>query len=149
MTEKQLEGEYLAISEVLEDEQDALLAKENVVGVGVGHKIKEEKDTGKPCLTVFVSQKLDPDMIRVEDMIPETVGKFKTDVVETGEIFAENLLPPETEQEEVGIEVLRGRLRPVEGGYSIGHYRITAGTYATAVYDALGPIPAFQGSITL
>ena len=141
MIEKALEGEYLAISEVQEDEQDALLDKGNVVGLGIGHKITEEKDTGKPCLTVFVSQKLDPDMIRVADMIPKTVGKFKTDVVETGEIFAglnamEERPEPDKEEEEVGIEVLRGRVRPAQGGYSVGHYRITAGTIATAVFDA-------------
>ncbi len=141
MIEKALEGEYLAISEAQEDEQDALLDKGNVVGVGIGHKITEEKDTDKPCLTVFVSQKLDPDMIRVADMIPKTVGKFKTDVVETGEIFAglnamEEPPEPDTKKEEVGIETLRRRLRPAEGGYSVGHYRITAGTIATAVYDA-------------
>ena len=141
MIEKALEGEYLAISEVQEDEQDALLDKGNVVGVGIGHKITEEKDTGKPCLTVFVSQKLDPDMIRVADMIPKTVGKFKTDVVETGEIFAglnamEERPEPDKEEEEVGIEVLRGRVRPAQGGYSVGHYKITAGTIATAVIDA-------------
>ena len=138
MAELKLEGKYQEIADIQEAEEDALLAKENVVGVGVGHKIKAEKDTGEPCLTVFVSQKLDPELIRVNDMIPATVQKFKVDVVETGDIFAgidaaEEL--PETE-EEVGIEALRVRVRPVEGGYSVGHLRITAGTYATAVYDA-------------
>ena len=58
MIEKALEGEYLAISEIQEDEQDTLLDKENVVGVGIGHKITEGKDTGTPCLVVFVSQSL-------------------------------------------------------------------------------------------
>lgn len=149
MTEKELEGEYLAISEVQEDEQDALLAKGNVVGLGIGHKITKEKDTGKPSLTVFVSQKLDSDMIRVDDMIPKTVGKFKTDVVETGEIFAgvnatEELPEPDTEEEEVGIEALKGRMRPAQGGYSVGHYRITAGTIATAVTDTR-PYPGIPG----
>ena len=149
MTEKELEGEYLAISEVQEDEQDALLAKGNVVGLGIGHKITKEKDTGKPSLTVFVSQKLDSDMIRVDDMIPKTVGKFKTDVVETGEIFAgvnatEELPEPDTEEEEVSIEALKGRMRPAQGGYSVGHYRITAGTIATAVTDKR-PYPGIPG----
>lgn len=140
MNEKALENEYLAISEVQVDEQDALLDKGNVVGLGIGHKITKEKDTGKPCLTIFVSQKLEPDLINVADIIPKTVGKFKTDVVETGEIFAgvnamEEHPEPDIEQEEVGIEALRGRIRPAKGGYSVGHYRITAGTIATAVFD--------------
>ena len=33
--------------------------------------------------------------------------------------------------------VLARRIRPAEGGYSVGHYRITAGTIATCVYDIL------------
>lgn len=140
MKEAQLEAEYQAIADVQEDEQDALLAKPNVVGVGVGHKIKKEEDTGDPCLSVFVSQKLDPALLRTDDKIPGTVKKFKTDVVETGHIFAgvnaPEELPETTEEEEVGIEALRRRQRPAEGGYSVGHYRITAGTIATAVYDA-------------
>ena len=60
--------------------------------------------------------------------------------METGEIFAganaSAELPNSDTQEEIGIETLKRRLRPVEGGYSIGHYKITAGTYATAVTDS-------------
>jgi hypothetical protein len=40
------------------------------------------------------------------------------------------------EGEDIGALTLRWRVRPVKGGYSCGHYKITAGTYATAVYDA-------------
>jgi hypothetical protein len=147
MIKKELEGEYLAISKVQEDEESTLLDKENVVGLGIGHKITEEKDTGVPSLTVFVAQKLrDPDMIRGNDMIPKTVGKYKTDVVETGEIFAgvnavEELPESDTEGEEnVYIETLQGRIRPAQGGYSVGHVKITAGTIATAVTDS-SPYP--------
>jgi hypothetical protein len=139
----QLEGEYQSIAEVQEDEQDTLLEKNNVVGVAVGNKIQEEIDTGEPCLTVFVAQKLDTQLVRVADMVPEHVGKYKTDVVETGEIFAGEAFSPEDvaeglpqEEEEIDIQALRLRVRPAEGGYSVGHYRITAGTIATAVYDA-------------
>ncbi|HEY7445532.1 MAG TPA: hypothetical protein VH701_24100, partial [Vicinamibacterales bacterium] len=42
----------------------------------------------------------------------------------------------EERRDDVTIELLRERVRPVEGGYSVGHYQITAGTYATAVRDA-------------
>jgi hypothetical protein len=37
----------------------------------------------------------------------------------------------------VGAEALARRARPAEGGYSVGHFRITAGTIATCVYDLL------------
>jgi hypothetical protein len=44
------------------------------------------------------------------------------------------------EEEYMGLAealMLARRSRPAEGGYSVGHYRITAGTIATCVYDIL------------
>jgi len=73
---------------------------------------------------------------------PELKG-YKTDVIETGEIFAgpaKDHKESVVMSEELGIEALRQRVRPVMGGFSVGHYRITAGTIATCVYD-LWPFP--------
>lgn len=137
---KEKEAQYVAITEAHKKEGEALFTKENVVGYGTGHKIKEGKDTGEPCVTVFVSQKIkDKKLIKDKDLILPTMGGFKTDVVETGEIFAQ----PSGEvsmREELGIEVLTQRVRPAKGGFSVGHYKITAGTIATCVYD-LVPFP--------
>jgi len=137
---KETEAQYAAVTEAHESEQDALFAKENVVGVATGHKIKEGKDTGEICVTVFVSQKLDKALLKVNDLVPDTVGGFKTDIVETGEIFAEQSSELAM-KEELGIEVLKQRVRPAKGGFSVGHYKITAGTIATCVYD-LAPFPS-------
>ena len=174
MQEAELTGEFQDLATVQLDAEDALLAMGNVQGVGIGHKVTEGHDTGDPCLTVFVSQKLDPSLLPSTDLIKPTIGKFKTDVVESGIIFAgatatpvrphrgaQNRITvtrepsiseslgdgmitmPDTditlEEEEltgVDIEVLRGRVRPALGGYSVGHFRVTAGTMATAVFDA-------------
>ena len=134
---------YREITKVSEKEQDALLEKQNVVGVGTGHKITKGEDTGKPCLTVFVSQKIDKAELKTEDIVREEIAGIKTDVVETGEIFA-GPIDTDTDEaamkEELGIEVLRQRVRPVMGGFSVGHYRITAGTIATCCYD-MWPFP--------
>ena len=143
MFDQDLKGEYLEISKIQEDEENKILAKENVVGVAVSHKIKNEQDTGDPCMVVFVEQKLDPALLGSDQAIPKTIKKYKTDVIETGPIFAEPHHAEdlaEDEEPDVGIQTLRGRIRPVEGGYSVGHYRITAGTMATAVYDR-SPFP--------
>jgi len=137
--EKDIEVQYAMVTEAYEKEQEAILAKENVVGVATGHKIKEDKDTGEICVTVFVSQKLDRALVKADDLVPETVGGFKTDVVETGEIFAGQSREVAM-KEELGIEVLKQRVRPAKGGFSVGHYKITAGTIATCVYDLL-PFP--------
>jgi hypothetical protein len=139
MLEKELKGELLALSKIQEHEQENLLKKENVVGVALGHKIKDEKETGDNSLTVFVEQKMDPALLPEDNLIPATVGNFKTDVVETGPIFAGTQMmerSSEAASEEAGILTLKRRMRPAEGGVSVGHVNITAGTMATAVYDS-------------
>jgi S1-C subfamily serine protease len=82
-------------------------------------------------------------------MVPPTVGGTPTDVEAVGELLAGDGAAdsPESqdpatlqnvatiEGQDAGALTLKWRLRPVEGGYSVGHWRITAGTYATAVYD--------------
>ncbi len=134
---------YEAIAEFCEKEQDALFEKQNVIGVGTGHKIKSGEDTGKPCIMVLVSQKLDPELLRDKDMVSEEIEGLKTDVLETGEIFAGEFAPDDKEvslKEEIGIETLRQRVRPAMGGFSVAHYKVTAGTIGTCVYD-MSPFP--------
>lgn len=141
-----LSGDYAKIAAVQASEEAALINRRNVVGVGVGNKMKDGRETSEPSLVVFVEQKLDADMLTKDDLIPREVGKFKTDVVETGVILAGGQMDmqyaPSTS--DVGVQTLRNRVRPVEGGYSVGHYKITAGTMATAVVDA-APFPGIPG----
>lgn len=140
------------------------LAKENVVGVAIGHK---NNDAKKPALLALVSQKLPPEMLTDQDLIPKKADDFVTDVVEVGEIFAGQLAAEleraangtttmkereyavlDTEEavrvrpeETVTLMTLRQRIRPVMGGFSVGHYNVTAGTIATCCYD-LAPFPS-------
>jgi hypothetical protein len=130
--------------EVQSERQDEILTLPNVVGMGYAYKQTAGEDTGEPALTVFVSQKLPKDLLRKDERIPASLNNLKTDVIETGVIQAGvDLLEAgpvvgtrEERRQEAEIELLRARIRPVEGGYSVGHYQITAGTYATAVIDA-------------
>jgi hypothetical protein len=149
MFRQELEGDHLAIAELQEEAQDDLLKKENVVGVGVGNKLTGGEDTGEACITVSVSQKLDDQWLSEADTIPERVNGFRTDVIETGEIFAGRTPVSESSEdlafdEDFAPESLRGRVRPVNGGFSVGHHRVTAGTIATAVYPST-PFPGIPG----
>lgn len=179
MTEYQLEGDYQTLTSLQDEQQERLFDKPNVVGVAIGNRIKAGADTGKPCLSVFVAQKLPKELLNRDEVIDK-----EFDVVDTGEIFAGTtgtrtqprereitahpmpraqrvaehagngvltapdtaIWAPDTELlEDIGAQVLRQRARPVQGGYSIGHYRVTAGTMTTAVYDA-GSFPGIPPS---
>src|SRR5262249_54281669 len=146
MAEKNL-GTLAALQEVHGKHQERVLGLQNVVGVGIGNKMKQGVDTGELALSVFVSQKLPGDLIRSADMVPGAIEGGKRDVVETGPIFAgAGALggPAVAEpQRDVTAEVLTQRVRPALGGFSVGHYQITAGTYATAGYDST-PFPGIR-----
>ena len=148
MIEEILSGEFLEMSHTQKTSEEELLLKGNVVGVGLGHKIKAGEDTQKPAIAVLVNQKLAPELVADNDMIPPKIEDKITDVVEVGDIFAGGgPLPPEEQDEEAAPEemvaplVLRHRIRPAMGGFSVGHYKITAGTIATCCYD-LVPFPS-------
>jgi hypothetical protein len=105
--------------------------QDNVVGMGVGVKWKNGQPTGEPALIVLVAQKLDKSALSKKQMIPSKLGNVQTDVLAIGYPVAglggvEAAMEPQT---------LAKRARPAEGGYSVGHYKITAGTIATSVYD--------------
>ena len=102
-----------------------LLHKANVVGYGTGLRVCNGRLTDEVVTTVMVREKLPLAYIRHEDIIPSEAFGRLTDVVETGEIIA--------------LGANTGRVRPLVPGYSIGHYRITAGTLGAVVNGASGP----------
>jgi hypothetical protein len=99
--------------------ESRLLRKRNVVGVGIARKVTRGIRTDEPCIVVFVEQKLPSEQLRKKDLIPERIETMKTDVVETGRIYA--------------LQSRTTRWRPAPGGVSIGHYQISAGTLGVVV----------------
>jgi hypothetical protein len=94
---------------------------------------------------VLVESKLPRDMLSADDLVPERLDEVATDVVETGLLFAEGHHEvhhhPHEHAHEAAVQLLRSRVRPAQGGYSCGHYKITAGTLGTCCYD-LAPFPS-------
>ncbi|CAN5907638.1 hypothetical protein BH24DEI2_BH24DEI2_08590 [soil metagenome] len=105
----------------------------NVVGLGVGVKWTQGQPTGKAALIVLVTHKLAKTQLAEADLIPSKLGDLPTDVLAVGYPFAGMRGNPLS----VGVQTLATRLRPVMGGYSVGHFGITAGTVATCVYELL------------
>lgn len=105
----------------------------NVVGLAEGIKWKNGKPTGEPALLVLVTHKLEAGQLGSKDLVPPSLGDMQTDVLDVGFLFAGG----EVEYAGAGIQTLGQRVRPAQGGYSVGHKNITAGTIATCVYDIL------------
>jgi hypothetical protein len=97
-----------------------LMGLPNVVGVGCGHKHVRGQNTGKASLVVLVDKKIPRDELRANHIIPQSMNQCLTDVIEIGEVVALDRTD---------------RQRPVRPGASIGHYRVTAGTFGAVVYD--------------
>ncbi|MBM7623915.1 hypothetical protein [Sporohalobacter salinus] len=111
-----------------------ILDLKNVVGVGCGYKEVDNEKTDDEALVVLVEEKLDKNELESYEVVPEKVEDIDTDVIEVGEL---ELLVPEIGQNKVNLaEIDRmKRSRPAQPGTSIGHYRISAGTFGAVVKD--------------
>lgn len=99
-----------------------LLGISNVAGVGVGYKRVGAQLTEEPALIVFVEKKQPQRSIKRGQEVPFKIEGIDTDVIEIGKIKL--LASDRTVQ-----------IRPVRPGVSIGHYRVTAGTFGAVVRD--------------
>jgi len=109
------------IRAVKEKHAAKIMAKENVVGVGVGYKETKGVKTDRMALVVMVKKKVSIQELKKGDVIPGEIEGVVTDVIEVGEIVA--------------LQARTDRWRPAPGGVSIGHYKITAGTLGVLVRD--------------
>lgn len=94
---------------------------DNIIGVGQGHKYIRGESTGKDAVTVLVKKKYKVADMRRSAVIPAVVDDVPTDIIEVGDI---RLL--KTRQE---------FCRPAQPGVSLGHYKISAGTFGAVVKD--------------
>lgn len=98
----------------------------NVVGVGIGRKTVRGFASQELSLKVYVKKKIHPLLVKDGQVIPDEVEGVPTDVEEAGEFSIWRPIPP----------IYQRRVRPAMGGLSIGHYAISAGTFACLVKDA-------------
>ena len=105
--------------------EPSLLNKANVVGVAVGFKASKGETTGEVALIVLVEEKKPLAALSAEDVIPSHLDGMRTDVYEVGYLRAQQAqaIDPKT------------RIRPMMPGISIGHYKVTAGTFGALVTD--------------
>lgn len=104
--------------------EEQLMQLPNVLGVAAGFKESQGVVTDEPSVVVLVQQKKPEAGLAEGARIPKEINGIKTDVYEVGYLQAHQAMPPQ-----------RQRLRPVPGGASIGHYKVTAGTLGVLVRD--------------
>jgi hypothetical protein len=92
----------------------------NVVGVGIGYKVRAGEQTSELSIAVSVTEKMPISQLPASQLVPPEVDGVTTDVVRTGAIRA------------VAVN-RRGVMRPARPGVSIGHYLSTAGTLGCLV----------------
>jgi len=105
----------------LQKHRSRLITFPNVCGLGIGLKHRNMHRTDIPALIVFVEKKEKRGNLSRADIVPKKVSGFETDVIEIGKV---RLL--DTRQE---------RHRPAYPGISIGHHKISAGTFGAVVKD--------------
>lgn len=99
----------------------AILAKPNVVGVGIGYKNAADHKTSELSIIALVREKIPAAGLPAGALVPREVEGVRTDVMQVGNIRS--------------LQARSDRWRPAPGGVSIGHYKITAGTFGTIVRD--------------
>jgi len=124
MTSEESTIQLSTVQKVKQVSEDNLLVMPNVVGVGVGYKETKGKDTSTICIHVYVDKKLPKKELTSNSIVPSELDNVKTDVREVGYIEA---------------LAFKSRIRPTKPGYSIGHYKISAGTFGCLVKDACSP----------
>ncbi len=129
----------------------------NLVGFGVGVKWTGGQPTGERAVIAFVQHKVPEDALAEPDRLPQTHEGVAMDVMAVGQLYAGVQAPPATPVTAPApapdgqvatvaptplggtslAHALNARMRPVPGGFSVGHFAITAGTIGVACYDIL------------
>lgn len=109
-----MKNDLSSIRSVLKDERKKLMSLGNVVGTGIGYKTINGEKTDNLGIICSVKSKLPAGSISADALVPSTIQDVPTDVVEVGEVKAQ--------------QDPKGKFRPAPGGVSIGHRSVTAGT---------------------
>ena len=78
------------IRTVKEANEAALLAKANVVGVGIGFRQEQQTRTDELVLVVMVEKKMPRSQLAPEDIIPSQIDGVPVDVQESGRIVPQD-----------------------------------------------------------
>ncbi len=128
------DSELAIVQEAKEIKETDLLCCANVQGVGIGYKQINNKETETLSVVVYVEEKRKVDKLDKKDVIPKQIelvtprGEKSLEVVTDVQVVGK-----------IEAQTFDARIRPAKPGYSIGHYKITAGTFGCLVRDICSP----------
>lgn len=93
----------------------------NIVGIGIGERYYRNEPTGELAIKVHVVEKVPIEKLDRNLVLPKEMRGYMVDVEAVGRIE---------------LRANTARMRPALGGSSIGHFRITAGTFGCLVERA-------------
>lgn len=89
MSEDDRQAAYERVRAVKRTYEDELMAKANVVGVGIGLRQHGGRPTNEVALVAMVTHKVPRSQLKPEDVIPAELEGIPVDVQEVGEIRAQ------------------------------------------------------------
>jgi hypothetical protein len=117
-SKSQVAQEGGALNAALIAQLQTVLAKKNMVGIGISEKTKGDMTTGEPSLCFYVKKKAPAHKIKGDAIVPPFVvygtQAYLTDVKEIGDV-----------------RLLQGA--PIEAGISVSHFRSPAGSIGAIV----------------
>lgn len=84
-------GETSKLANVRIRHEAELMRYPNVIGVASGIRMKQGKPTGEHCIVVYVSQKILPNQLNKDEILPSHVEGVPVDIVEVGQVEALSL----------------------------------------------------------
>ena len=114
-----MSGTNIETLKVIKEANRSMITDYEIKGMGIGYKIVGGETTSDLSIVFMVETKLPPNEIPEGKLLPSTLEGEKCDVIEVGKIEAYSYTT---------------NVRPILGGYSCGHFNVTAGTIGTIVY---------------
>ncbi len=104
----------------------AYMARENVTGVDIGYKYDGEKRTDDIVVRIHVKEKIPETSLEAAEIFPKEIDGIPVDIIQA-------VYKPHRELE--SLFQRRTRRSSMQPGLSIGHPRVSAGTFGAVVYD--------------
>ncbi|MGM1058596.1 DNA/RNA non-specific endonuclease [Saccharothrix sp. Mg75] len=113
----------------------------NVSSIGIGHKVAGGRVTDEVAVQFTVRQKADPEALAALGTAPLPDSVVVDGVTVPTDVLQRDYRADFRVVEEAAADVRKTRVDPVAPGVSLGHVRVSAGTFGCVVHDRVDGTP--------